>query len=463
MNISSPMIKKSHLLFIFFLFSILGSLLYSHEWNSEFHWDDYHLIRPYSNQELIQVWSGSWDPDYVETPGFRPLTTYFNHFRYMLFGEYVYAHRLFLIFLNALMSVLFVLLMVELSFPWLEGFLGGLLYLVSPLNFYHIAWLTDGIHLFAAILGFLGIFFALKAAHKENFHWYFILSHFFGLAALLSRPENVSLYLISLMAPFFFTQIKKPLREYIKSPLFCHAVAGFVFIGVFLIYRKMVIPESISPFAGMGVIPAFANNFFKLLLASVNLLALIKNSHLIMSVLILAGITGYGIFLGRKGNLKGLLFLFFSLIICLLPISLFYRTNLLLNPTLFAMGIFSFSLVKIFRHMPRIIKTIGIVAFVFVLGIMARENYLYQENLHPSSLLHLSRKGEMLFYWETATIPQMRREKALSELKALGLIANSNITWDQFSQTIWHNVMHSSHRRPHKGKLFKPLRDNFYL
>jgi len=231
-------------------------------------------------------------------------------------------------------------------------------------------------------------------------------------------------------------------------------------LGAFLLSRKTFIPEAFSPFAGIETLPAILESFFKSLIETLNLLALKEIPYLTVSILIIAGITVYGIFLGRKGNFKVLLFLFFSLTVCLLPSSLFYRTNLLLPPTLFAMSILSFGLVKIYHHIPRTIKAIGIVAFVFMLGMMARENYLYQENLHPLSLVHVYRKGELLFYREKATIPHVRREKALMELKALGL--TENISWDQFQEIIRYNVSNSSHRRPQEGKLFRPIREPFF-
>jgi hypothetical protein len=40
-------------------------------WN----WDDLHLIRPYSRAEIIGTFHGPWDPDQIETSGFRPMTT----------------------------------------------------------------------------------------------------------------------------------------------------------------------------------------------------------------------------------------------------------------------------------------------------------------------------------------------------------------------------------------------------
>ena len=172
--------NKRQIVLIFSALSLLGWLLYCHEWNSEFHWDDYHLIRSYSDRELTQVWSGTWDPDHVETAGYRPLTTYFNHFRYELFEENVHAHRLLLVLLNSLMLVVLLLLMHNVGLSWPVGLLTGLLCIVSPTNFYHIAWLSDGVHLFATLLGLLGILFALEAARTGRFNSYLPLSHFFG-------------------------------------------------------------------------------------------------------------------------------------------------------------------------------------------------------------------------------------------------------------------------------------------
>jgi hypothetical protein len=60
-------------------------------------YDDLHLIRHFSGKEIRGAFTGHWDPDEIETPGFRPFTVLFNHARYHAFGENVVAHRVFLL------------------------------------------------------------------------------------------------------------------------------------------------------------------------------------------------------------------------------------------------------------------------------------------------------------------------------------------------------------------------------
>src|SRR4051812_34549941 len=71
------------LLISFALFLLVGVAL---AWPSLAYpmvYDDLHLIRRFSPQELAQVWHSPWDVDGIETPGFRPLTPLFDHARYV--------------------------------------------------------------------------------------------------------------------------------------------------------------------------------------------------------------------------------------------------------------------------------------------------------------------------------------------------------------------------------------------
>src|SRR6266498_3863257 len=56
--------------------------------------DDLHLVRPYLPSEVASTLAGPWDPDGIETAGYRPLTTAFNAARAALLGDSVVAHRL---------------------------------------------------------------------------------------------------------------------------------------------------------------------------------------------------------------------------------------------------------------------------------------------------------------------------------------------------------------------------------
>src|SRR5688572_33391475 len=70
--------------------------------------DDLHLVRPYTRAEIMGSWHGNWDPDGIETPGFRPGSLLFNHVRATVLGENVAAHRTLLIALYGAFVMLLV-------------------------------------------------------------------------------------------------------------------------------------------------------------------------------------------------------------------------------------------------------------------------------------------------------------------------------------------------------------------
>ena len=77
--------------FVLFLLLAIAWTWPARAWPMVF--DDLHLVRTFSGSELAAAWTGHWDPDGLETPGFRPLSLAFNHVRAALFGERVIGHR----------------------------------------------------------------------------------------------------------------------------------------------------------------------------------------------------------------------------------------------------------------------------------------------------------------------------------------------------------------------------------
>ena len=84
--------KVDYKKFIFSIIIIAYAFIVSKDNISNGFWyDDFHLIRNFSNSELISVWHGPYDTDHFETLGYRPLYVYFNDMRYLFFGENVVA------------------------------------------------------------------------------------------------------------------------------------------------------------------------------------------------------------------------------------------------------------------------------------------------------------------------------------------------------------------------------------
>jgi len=51
-----------------------------------FRYDDYHVVRPWTTAELLQVLHGSWDPSGIESSFYRPFAVYWYALRFAVFG-----------------------------------------------------------------------------------------------------------------------------------------------------------------------------------------------------------------------------------------------------------------------------------------------------------------------------------------------------------------------------------------
>lgn len=110
-------------------------------------YDDLHLIRPLEARELRAAWTGTWDPDGIETPGYRPLSTLFNHLRAVGLGQSATAHRLFAALLLAGYAALLARLAVRLGLDPLSASAGTLLFLCARTTVFHHVWLTNANHM----------------------------------------------------------------------------------------------------------------------------------------------------------------------------------------------------------------------------------------------------------------------------------------------------------------------------
>ncbi len=63
-----------------------AALVYAGQIDVGLYYDDYHMVRPWSDQDLHRVWYGSWDPTGIESVFFRPLSAYLFAGRFWLFG-----------------------------------------------------------------------------------------------------------------------------------------------------------------------------------------------------------------------------------------------------------------------------------------------------------------------------------------------------------------------------------------
>lgn len=270
-----PFQNVSYLLIFFFIFLLFFSFtifLYSNSLNNYFTHDDLHLIRVYSQDELRTVLWGNWEPDNIETPGFRPLTTYFNHIRAVLFGDSAFAHHFFLIFLSALCMSLFVILFKFFNIPYSILIIAGLLTITAKNYAFHIAWISDGIHIFQGILFTLSAIVCLiYLKNSQKYKWIFLgFSLILFLSNLLTREDSILTGpVLILLAGSYFYWILKPLKRKIKI-LIIYIICLLIIILIYIIWRTLANVPSASldnPFSITGIYGMVRMFNFTILLA----------------------------------------------------------------------------------------------------------------------------------------------------------------------------------------------------
>ena len=207
-------------------------------------YDDLHVIRHFSGREILGAFAGHWDPDEIETPGFRPLTTLFHHASYHAFGENVVAHRLLLILLFAAFLTTLTWLAARIGAAWGAGVVAGVLCLSTVWSVFHTVWIADGNHtLEAFFMGLAGV--GLVKGLESGQGRPFVLSIAFLAAGLLVREESLAavpvLILVALVRAF---DLKS--REALKAIVLWTVVVAAV-TGAFFVYRKAVIPNAPVP------------------------------------------------------------------------------------------------------------------------------------------------------------------------------------------------------------------------
>ena len=150
-----------------FLFFFAAALVFGRfSLSSPYIGDDLHLIRVYSTDELKGVWVGTWDPDGIETPGFRPFTIYFYHLLAVAFGSSAIGQRVFLLGIFAMLLTLVGIVARSLfGASYQMILLGGLVGFLHIANVPHYSWITDGVYLVAGLFVFGAIGFALMSVY----------------------------------------------------------------------------------------------------------------------------------------------------------------------------------------------------------------------------------------------------------------------------------------------------------
>jgi hypothetical protein len=117
------------------------------------YYDDYHFVRPWTRAELLRTWTGTWDPQGVESLFYRPLTAAWFALRFVLFGANTWALHLVTLTGHAACAVLLGWFVRREGAPRWVSLLGVALYAVHPaLPYSQGVWLTNQMHLAESLL-----------------------------------------------------------------------------------------------------------------------------------------------------------------------------------------------------------------------------------------------------------------------------------------------------------------------
>jgi len=408
----------------------IWSALFAPTFRYPFFWDDFHLIRPYSGSELVSVFHGVVDPDKIETPGLRPVSTFLYNFQGSLFGENVVLQR---IFLFALMGVLLCavgILFLELGLRFVQIAIVFALFIFSRAFASLVLWISLS-HLILAYIFIVltAYFFVLWIKRRRR--TFFIVMLAFAIVATFNREET---YTLPVVLPLLWL-ISSPDRARWREVLL--AAVSLLVIACFHYWLwHFLVPEALSPRFTLGAVAGFLKAVaassvpggFTMIGWTDQLIGLLWAAFLIALIVIFLRTSRSRTrwqFLGLCGV---------GIILCLPALGVARAFGVAL-PTLAFMSAVSIAVVEVcqksqFRQWRRYVF-LGTVMVGLALGIGAgvRRSFYVSESLQQNCAARAERDGEFVFdlYKRPATIPEERRQAAIARLSALGIKSGEDV------------------------------------
>ncbi|MBX3054685.1 MAG: hypothetical protein KF753_24655 [Caldilineaceae bacterium] len=394
--------------------------------------DDLHLIRTYSSNEMAEVWRNTWDPDKIETPGFRPLTTYFYHVQAILFGSSVLLFRVFLLGLYS-----FLLTIVGIGFrnllqtSYAVILFGGTLSLFHTANVSNYAWISDGTHLLSGILIAGALYCSVKFIHTGNAKW-LLVSLLQVVLALLIREDSLIVY--PLLILFIITALLQSQKQPKELLTRIHHLVLFactlvvIFFGWFY-YRSDVVPQATPLGINFKGFVWSLLQTVQILGDSTRLVVWQTNFLLFGSLwLICLGFmaTVSLLLLDRKTLTHSAVWIA-AMTFAALPGLTLARNNLLLFPTIFFGFYVATTLVAISKKSATGYICAVVIAF-FALSASAYGSSLIQREQTTSNLDYICNSAEWIYgKFAHATIPEERRGSITKQLSELHINSMNDI------------------------------------
>lgn len=405
---------------VVFALAIATGLLSS--WPSlGYYWnmDDLHLVRAYSPGELAGTFVGAWDPDGIETIGFRPLTTLFNHARGVVFGEVLVAHRLFLLALYAWSLALMAGLLRRLGASAPAVMVGAVFAIVAKNSYYHYIWVADGVHVLQLLLCVL----AMRAGHlyvEAGRRRSLVATLAWFGAAMLAREDSLAV-LPAVAGIGLFAQIRwsEEPRPVIAARLRRVATGGAaiaVVLPVWWLWRLVAVsnaPNVKLEFAAVGRV-------LDMMSWTVSLVGRVDPLWPTYVALAIAVALATRLLPTSDRRLAWLLLLS-ALVACAIG-NVRARVNLLILPAMFYGCFLGIVLTGVARAKPAARVAVVLVAVLAAAGAV-RASRLEQVDLHPMSAGQIARDWMFISgRLGPATIPDVRRRLLEPKLASFDLL-----------------------------------------
>lgn len=237
---------------VFFLFFILGSLVYFNSLNNKFLIDDFFFLHNpvLSTMKFIP---SQWNPYREQALGvldnhesleyYRPTTHIVYDLCYAMFKYNYWAYHLLNIILFVFASSLIYLLIKKLTGNLNLAFLTGLFYLIHPINGIIVNYVSANVFAFQVIFTLCTILLLLKSLERKNDRVLYVLSLLFSFLSLFWHESGI-------MTPIYISAVillfmKDPLRKkaLYLFPYFLIIFSYVLFRFFFLSLDKNILKE----------------------------------------------------------------------------------------------------------------------------------------------------------------------------------------------------------------------------
>jgi hypothetical protein len=376
--------------------------------------DDLHLMRRFTVEQILASFHGQWDPERLMTRGLRPLSLVFNHVRTSAFGENVVGHRLAVMVLLAAYWALLVPVARRVGTPVLAVAVAGVLFVCSPYSVFHYVWITDGNHALQGLA--FGGAALLLCRGLEARSWPALGASLLVLAAgVLVREDTLAALPALLLVGVVAAKTASARWHLVGYGL------GSVAVGLGLLaYRGRVVGKVMAPGADW---PGLFEHVRKTLAPAGLMTFDVVSRVLVMVAIGVAVVTAVALVaLVPRDRWRGLLVWLAGALLACAPGLTVARDDLLLFPVSFASLALATAWNEIARTRPAALPALALAVAIVAAG-GAYVSRVYAENFHPQSLRLAWWNGRYLYgaYSERATMPDERRAAGEAHLRSMDI------------------------------------------